>query len=339
MRGGARPGPWLLGLALALLGPAGCGGDEGGPVVDAAATVVDAAAGGDGGASAGDGGGGDGALGADAALVGCGCATFTAPASVGRVMGAGAELSGIAASRKHRGLLYVHNDDPISGDTNLYVIDERAAVVGTITLTGAQANNLEDLAVGPCGGGAPGSCVFVGNIGDNAGNASEHQIHRFTEPDVVIGPTTLTPITLRYDYPGGAHPDAESLVVDPAGEIYVLTKVAGRSEVFHVPASAPLPPLTRVTALRVGELALPAGQVATGADLAPCGARLLLRTYGGLHEWRAATPGWPALLAAPRGTLPVATEAQGEAVGWTGSGGYATISEGASPHLNLSACQ
>lgn len=330
MRGGLRPGLWVL----ALLGLAGCGGDdEGGPVVDAAAVVVDAGAGGDGGA--GDGGTGDGATGPDGgALVGCGCGAFAAPASVGRVMGAGVELSGIAASRKHRGILYVHNDDPISGDTNVYVIDERAAVVGTITLTGAQADNLEDIAVGPCGSGLPGSCVFVGNIGDNTASASEHQIHRFSEPDVITGTATITPITLRYDYPGGAHPDAESLVVDPRGEIYVLTKVAGRSEVFHVAAST-----TRMTAVRIGELALPAGQVATGADLAPCGARLLVRTYGGLYEWRAATPGWPALLAATRGSLPVATEAQGEAVGWTGSGGYATISEGVSPHLNLAACQ
>ena len=231
----------------------------------------------------------------------------------------------------------MHNDDPISGDTNVYVIDERAAVVGTITLTGAQANNLEDIAVGPCGSGASGSCVFVGNIGDNTANASEHQIHRFTEPDVITGAATITPITLRYDYPGAAKLDAESMVVDPAGEIYVLTKVAGRSEVFHVPASTT--PLTRVTAVRIGELTMPAGQVATAADLAPCGARLLVRTYDGLYQWRAATPGWPALLAATRASLPVDTETQGEAAGWTGSGGYATISEGVSPRLNFAACQ
>ena len=189
----------VLGLTLGLIG---CGDDEGGTVVDAAGVVVDAAASRDGG-----GGAGDGAAGGDGALVACGCAAFLAPTSVGNVIGAGKELSGIAASRRHRGILYVHNDDAIAGDLTVYAIDERAAVVATFRLPGAETKNLEDIAVGPCGGvGAAGSCVFVGNIGDNAGTAVERQIHRFPEPDALAS-GIITPTTLRYDYRVSNHRD------------------------------------------------------------------------------------------------------------------------------------
>ena len=91
--------------------------------------------------------------------------------------------------------------------------------------------------------------------------------------------------------------------------------------------------------MRIGELPLPAGQVATGADLAFCGTRLLVRTYATLNHWQSTAPGWPALIAATRTSLPAASEAQGEAVGWLQSGGYATISEGTNPALNLARCR
>lgn len=260
----------------------------------------------------------------------CGCGDYAAPLAAGDLAaGLGAEISGVAASRRHVGILYVHGDDPVAGKTTVFAIDETAALVATYVLAGAAGDNLEDIAVGRCGAT---TCVFVGNIGDNGLDKAERQVHVFEEPPLVSA--TITPTTLRYAYPEGAHYDAESLVVDPAGDVFVLTKQAMRTQIFRIPAASGRP-----TAVLAGELTLPDNGVATAADLALCGTRLLVRTYGHLYEWRAAAASWASFEAATPATIAVAVEPQGEAVGYLLTGGFATISERSTPPLNIARCR
>ena len=86
-----------------------------------------------------------------------------APTSAGTLASPGlVETSGLAASRVHPNVLYAHND---SGDSaRIFVVGTNGAAQGVVSVTGAPAVDWEDIAVGKC---PSGSCVFVGDIGDN----------------------------------------------------------------------------------------------------------------------------------------------------------------------------
>ena len=133
---------------IALAAALGFGCDGGGSEPDAsdASAIVN-------GASMGDAGAGGP------------CHAFEGPTELGRIDDPGlTELSGLAASRRHPGLFYAHND---SGDVaRVYVLDASGSVVGRIALTGAAHVDYEDIAVGPSPDGEP--WVHVGDVGDNA---------------------------------------------------------------------------------------------------------------------------------------------------------------------------
>ena len=140
-------------------------------------------------------------------LVGCGVKgkPKTVPADVplcrplsARVIGhvddsAATELSGLVASRTQAGVLWTHND---SGDSARVIgirLDGRS--LGSFPVTGAQAQDWEDIATGP-GRTAGRAYLYAGDIGDNLEQRSTIVIYRFPEPDVRSGPRPTA----------GAHP-------------------------------------------------------------------------------------------------------------------------------------
>src|SRR5689334_14681170 len=86
----------------------------------------------------------------------CGtCTVYGTPSVVGNVPSALVELSGLAPSHRHPGVLYMHND---SGDTaRFFAMSEAAVGLGEFRVQAASAVDWEDIAVGPC---PAGSCVF-----------------------------------------------------------------------------------------------------------------------------------------------------------------------------------
>src|SRR5262245_16777300 len=127
-----------------------------------------------------------------------------------------AEASGIAASRRTPGRFWVHND---SGQPVLVAVDSHGAVVGRVRLTGIEPQDWETTTVGPCPGG---SCLYLGDIGDNRGQRASITVYRTPEPDATSAEVAVRD-TFRATYPDGPH-DAEALLVTPAGDIYVVTK-------------------------------------------------------------------------------------------------------------------
>ncbi|MGI8595598.1 MAG: PE family protein, partial [Solirubrobacteraceae bacterium] len=136
---------------------------------------------------------------------------------MGRVEGAGAqELSGLVSSRVQPGVLWTHND---SGDgPRLLALGRNGRSRGTFEVSDAQALDWEDIAV-------RGQDLYVGDIGDNAGQRPEIVVYRVAEPPIDQGGGPTTPATpLRLRYPDGPH-DAEALLVDPSrGDLVVVTK-------------------------------------------------------------------------------------------------------------------
>ncbi|MEO8701040.1 MAG: hypothetical protein ABI867_13410 [Kofleriaceae bacterium] len=272
---------------------------------------------------------------ADAAPIACSC-TYGQPHTAGAVAdNAAKELSGLAASRTTTNVLWTHND---SGDgPRLFAVGNDGANLGEATLTGATATDWEDIATAPCG---DHQCLYIGDHGDNDLARASVRIYEVDEPAIA---EDMTPTFRAFDiaYPDGKH-NAEALFVDPRdGASYVITKQpTNPSRVFHMPRTDG----QVATAVAIGALAIPSGNLlVTGADLHAdaCGIALLVRTYSALFELRAGPAATiPELLAAPLRQVPVAAEAQGEAIAWRVDGtGYVTVSEGNSAVLAETSCQ
>lgn len=295
-------------------------------------------------------GGTDGAIGTDGPRPDGPAATCTGCLSPGSVEDRGAapagliEASGIVASRVHPGVLYAHND---SGDTaRVFAFDDTGAAIATLTIAGATHTDWEDIAIGPC---PAGSCIYVGDIGDNGTNRPTKTVYRFPEPDLAGGPATVTISNVEafpFSYPVGLDffNNAETLLVHPEGDVYVVTKEdpGEPSIVFKFPQ--PLVANQTATLTRLATLPFPTGNQPdiSGGDIDPCGGSVLLRLGSAKLFLLEPTGGFDTAFtqpASPIRELPIAQEANGEAISWDATGaGYFTISEGAGAQLHRIAC-
>jgi hypothetical protein len=126
-----------------------------------------------------------------------------------------AEASGLASSRRVPGRLWTHND---SGQPIVFALDSRGAVAGQVHVTGATVEDWEGIAVGPCGSG---SCLYIGDIGDNEAGRKRITIYRVPEPEKPGGTAAVSDV-FHATYPDGAH-DAETLFF--AGDrLHIVTK-------------------------------------------------------------------------------------------------------------------
>ncbi|XP_061164962.1 uncharacterized protein LOC133173913 [Saccostrea echinata] len=121
------------------------------------------------------------------------------------------DASGLAASRKHRGVLYTHNDGD-KNDPYLYAINaSNAAIISTLRLYPAQNQRWEDIAVGPCG---TTSCIYVGDM------IGAQTIYRVEEPDFIYSDQILTDVS-AIQYRWDSHSDV--LMVDIHGNVYLIS--------------------------------------------------------------------------------------------------------------------
>jgi hypothetical protein len=277
-----------------------------------------------------------------------GCGAYTDAARVATLQPSDLEaLSGLAVSRSQPELFFAHNDHnrPL-----VFVLDYQGRERGRITLEGAPATDIEDMAVGPC---EERTCVYLGDIGDNAATRSEYALLRFVAPEVPESesPAELSPSfeRFRFTYEDGSH-NAEGLMVAPDGAIYIVTKLApssggrvsatGPSSVYRLPAS--LSPDSVARATRVATLTVPAaGEFAASAAAAhPCGRGFLLRTYDRVYEFL--TPSGmnfeAAFTVVPR-VVAMPDEPQSEGVDYRPDGkGFVTSGEGRGAPIALTSC-
>ncbi len=271
------------------------------------------------------------------------CRTFLQPEKRGQLGEPElVELSGLVASREHPGVLYAHND---SGDfARFFALSTTGAALGELRLSGATAKDWEDIALGPC---PSGTCLFLGDIGDNLQVRGDYAVYRVAEPTVEVarplGVVEVAYDRLPFSYPAGARHNAEALLVHPStGELYVLTKRGPGlpSAVFRFPQ--PFTPGRSATLIKVADLAVPGPKdlALSGADLHPSGRGLVVRMYNRVAV-AVLAPGKPfdEIFTGPFTTVPSAKEGQGEAVAWAGDGrGFFTASEGRDQPLHFTGC-
>ncbi|MEM9562683.1 MAG: hypothetical protein AAGA93_08715 [Actinomycetota bacterium] len=269
------------------------------------------------------------------------------------------ETSGLAASRRHEGVLWAHNDS--GSAAGIYAVGLDGEDLGFFALQddGApvDAVDVEDVAI-------VDDRLYLADIGDNGAGRAAVTVYVLAEPEPGVDGQAEVLQIIQVRYPDGPT-DAEALVVDPASaELLILSKDLDAPTAPTRLYAAPLPdqttPLVEVEPTLVGQLDVAAitatsasisiggllfpGSV-TGADLAPAGDLLVLRTYG--SAWLFARADGQSLAEALAGEPcegGAAGEGQGEAIAFLppsadglgdGAVRYATIGEGANRAVNV----
>ena len=157
------------------------------------------------------------------------------------------ESSGLAMSRRHKGVAYTHNDS--EDDARVFAVGSDGRTRAVLTLDGAEARDWEAIATGEDDDGGP--ALYIGDIGDNLGGAwSEIWVYRIAEPED-LEDQSVSYERFRFRYSDGAR-DAEALLVDPGtNRIYIVSKGARGGAVY----AAPL----RLSKSKVNVLRHPAG--------------------------------------------------------------------------------
>ncbi len=141
------------------------------------------------------------------------------------------EGSGLAVSRRTPGRLWAHND---SREPILVALDSMGAVVGRVRVPGVTLEDWEAVAIGPC---SAGTCIYIGDIGDNEAKRADIRIYRVAEPAEASGSVAIADV-LRMTYPDGPQ-DAEAVLVTPKGEVFIVTKGdTGPVALYRVPQDA-----------------------------------------------------------------------------------------------------
>jgi hypothetical protein len=184
------------------------------------------------------------------------------------------ESSGLAASRRHPGVVYTHNDSghgPV-----VYAIGPDGRTKATLTIAGARARDWEGIAVGRDGKGAP--ALFIADIGDNLGGAWPYvTVYRVPEP-AELKDQTLHATPFRMKYQDGPR-DAESILIDPrSNRLYIASKsklFGGNGKLYAAPRQLSSSGFTILR--RVGNVP----PTATDGAFAPDGRTFVIRTYFG----------------------------------------------------------
>ena len=224
-----------------------------------------------------------------------------------------AEVSGLAASRTHRGLYWAHNDG--GNDAELIAIRGDGSRVATFSVRGVENVDWEDLASFELDGR---HYLLVADTGDNGGIRKTLELAVFEEPaQLKDGDSLRLAWTISFRWPDGAR-DCEAAAVDAAaGKVLLVSKKRVPPELFELPLR---PGAGLQTAPRVatrGGIAQPdqaqlrknpvygryRSQV-SGADLSPNGRVLAVLNYHAVHMY-VRNPGqdWAQALSAAPGRL------------------------------------
>jgi len=209
------------------------------------------------------------------------------------------EISGMALSRQHPDVLWLHNDS--SHGPYLYAVSASTCeTLARIEVAGIEARDLEGMAVGVDGKGRP--VIWLGDIGDNRDSWPSVRIHRIREPRV-IEDQTVQARTYEVTYPGGPL-NAETLLADPQSQqMWIVTKQLARGGLYALPD----PPRKR----NVTEFVREEGPLITDGAIAPSGTQYVLRDYVNATIYRGLPPGERVA------TIALPIQVQGEAITWT----------------------
>ncbi len=190
------------------------------------------------------------------------------------------EASGVAVSRRTPGVLWSHND---SGEPTLVAVSADGKTQARVLISGASSGDWEDIEVGPCG---QGSCLYIGDIGDNNGRRPQVFVYRVPEPETGASVSARAE-SMRLTYPDGPR-DAEALIVLPDGQLFVISKgELGPVALYRAPkafengATVRLERVATLTEPENGKSVKRQSRI-TGASASPDGRWIVLRTLSAI---------------------------------------------------------
>ena len=206
------------------------------------------------------------------------------------------ESSGMEISARFPDRVYHIND---SGDTGrFYTTDLKGANTQAVLVEDFNPVDTEDIAIGDCGSGG-GTCLFIADTGDN--NVTRDDVEIVVVEEREQYPSNVAPLhRIRLRYPEGPQ-DAESLAVNPQGDLFIVTKRVDIDEGMVEPSrvyrlqqrdwlaaegtimTAELMAELELTAINSNEFFL--ANLPTAADISDDGTRLLLLTYDNAFEF------------------------------------------------------
>lgn len=257
------------------------------------------------------------------------------------------EASGLVRSPGRANVFWSHGDS--GNDERLFAFDSSGASLGSPRVEGAKNRDWEALAAGPCGSG---TCLYIGDVGDNLARRKTVSIYRLAEP--VPGDTaTRAAERLEFAYADGAR-DVESIWVTPDTSVWLLTKRPDRrgirwraAQLYRLPPSA-----WRTTGTATAELVdsiaiVPqkgqeSGWITDASLSAPDSAgtqRLAVRTYGDVYLFDVDAVTWrPTSLVGKCSLSTLRENRRGEGVTWMADGRLLFNHEGASEPLFAGRC-
>lgn len=168
------------------------------------------------------------------------------------------ESSGLVLNAERTGYWTVND----SGDSGVvYALDRRGRVTGELRYR-AEPRDVEAVAMA-------GNRLYVADIGDNQRNRDYVTVYFFDDPRATN--ETVTYRAYDFAYPDGPH-DAETLLVDNAGRLYLVTK-GGRGAIYAAPGVPSRQAVNRL--VKVGD----APAYVTDGVFLPEDDRIALRTY------------------------------------------------------------
>lgn len=222
------------------------------------------------------------------------------------------ESSGMAAGRMNPGVFWTHNDS--GGQPQLFAFTMAGEALATITLTGAAAQDWEDMASFSLNGRG---MLLVADVGDNNAKRGSYALYAFYEPKLdprkrrVHAAVKLSQ-TISFKYADGSH-NCESVGVDPTDRtIYLVSKTAGDECKVYSLAWPKRPGHETYVAKAIATLNVP---TTTAMDISPDGLRSVVLTYGDAFEFvREPGEAWAQGFSHPARRIPMPRRHQGESI-------------------------
>ena len=198
------------------------------------------------------------------------------------------EASGLAVSRDHSDVMYTHNDK--GGQNRIFAVQISSGVrLATFFINNVTNYDWEDLTYGPCVDDCssgrscsstsppPGRyCIYISDTGDHHGDGSRNNVYMVREPAVLQDGARLDVVdTLMFSWEG---PDCETLMITPAGQLYVVSKVKQqKAKIAQLPMSAWGGPRVALDMSQTAEVdVITSHNDPQGGDISPDGTEMLL---------------------------------------------------------------
>jgi len=240
------------------------------------------------------------------------------------------EISGLAASRAHDGVLWAHNDS--GNPARLYAISTRGRLLARFDIEGAKNVDWEDISSFDLAGQ---HYLLLADTGDNGGHRRDFVLYVFEEPAKLESGVLRPRWSIHARWPDGPR-DCEAVAVDAVlGQVLLISKKRVPPELFSLPLADPHGAV--LEARRIGrlegvpqadpELKLQDPTVAalfsqvTAADVSPDRSTLAVLTYGSvLFYRRAEAEDWADAVSHSPEAHDVPPIPQAEALTWSAGG-------------------